>query len=310
MTDVTAAGHRTGWTRGGRPRPFPYDRTSAGGIAMPYITISHATSAVVDLYYENQGTGQPAVLIHGYPLDGRSWDRQVPALLAAGYRVITYDRRGFGRSSHPVDGYDYDTFAADLDAVLVHLELTQAVLVGHATGTGEIARYLATHGSARVARAVFVASLPPFLLRTDRTPHGFELSYFDALIARARQDRHAYLAELCHLLLEGDEHVAEPPGPGTRARLREMAAAASPRACAAVIPTWITDFRADIAAIDVPVLIVHGTRDRFMPIDATARQLRALLPRASYTEIAGAPHGLLWTHAEEVNRIVLAFLAR
>lgn len=277
---------------------------------MPYVTISHAHSAVVHLYYESHGTGRPAVLIHGYPLDGRSWDRQVPALLAAGYRVITYDRRGFGRSSHPVDGYDYDTLAADLDALLLQLDLGEVVLIGHATGTGEIARYLATHGSARVARAVFVASLPPFLLRTDRTPHGVELSYFDELIARARQDRHAYLADLCHVLLGGAGQDAAEPDPETAARFREMAAAVSPRACVAAIPTWITDFRADVAAIDVPVLIVHGTRDRFMPIEATGRQLRGLLPQSSYAEVAGAPHGLLWTHAEEVNRIVLAFLAR
>ncbi|MFF0445400.1 alpha/beta fold hydrolase [Streptomyces sp. NPDC004609] len=277
---------------------------------MPYVTIGHANGGVVNLSYEDHGTGQPAVLIHGYPLDGRSWDRQVPALLAAGYRVITYDRRGFGRSSHPADGYDYDTFAADLDSVLVQLDLAEAILVGHATGTGEIARYLGTHGSARVAKAVFVASLPPFLLRTDRTPHGVELSYFDALITKARQDRPAYLAELCRILLDGDEHPAPGPDAETRGRFQEMAAAASPRACVAVIPTWITDFRADIAAIDVPVLIVHGTRDRFMPIDATGRQLYGLLPQASYAEVADAPHGLLWTHSEEINRILLAFLAR
>ncbi|MGW4796774.1 alpha/beta fold hydrolase [Nonomuraea sp. NPDC004297] len=277
---------------------------------MPYVTISHANSTVVNLYYEDHGTGQPAVLIHGYPLDGRSWARQVPALLAAGYRVIAYDRRGFGRSSDPLDGYDYDTFAADLDAVLVHLDLTGAVLVGHATGTGEIARYLGIHGSARVAKAVFLASLPPFLLRTERNPHGVELSYFDGLINWARQDRHTFLTELCRLQVGGDDQAAAAPDPETEVTFHKMAAAVSPRACVAVIPTLITDFRADIAAIDVPVLIVHGTRDRFMPIDATGRQLRGLLPQASYAEIPDGPHGLQWTHAEEVNRTLLAFLAR
>ncbi|MET8824637.1 alpha/beta hydrolase [Streptomyces sp. NPDC004610] len=273
---------------------------------MPYLTTGREHGAAVDLYYEDHGTGRPTVLIHGYPLDARGWHRQVPALLAAGHRVITYDRRGFGRSSPVTDGYDYDTFAADLDRVLGALDLTGAILIGHGTGTGEIARYLGAHGSARVAGAVFLAPLPPFLLRTEGTPHGFGLSHFDALIARARGDRPAYLAELRHALL--DPVVPEADGAGL---FLDIASAASARACVAVIPTWITDFRADIAdlaAIDVPVLIVQGTRDRFLPIDATGRALHRLLPRATYIEITDAPHGLLWTHADEVNAALLDFL--
>lgn len=282
---------------------------------MPYLTTGHGNGTLVSLYYEDHGAGRPVVLVHGYPLDGRGWDRQVPALLAAGYRVIAYDRRGFGRSSHTADGYDYDTFAADLDSVLGALDLADTVLVGHATGTGDIARYLGSYGSARVAEAVFLATLAPFLLRTDRTPYGLELSHFDVLIAKARRDRHAYLAELRDTLLSGEGSPAPRGddaglGPGAEDAFLDIATAASSRACVAVIPTWITDFRSDIAAIDVPVLIVHGTCDRFLPIDATGRQLHRLLPHASYVEIAEAPHGLLWTHAEEVNRILLAFLDR
>ncbi|MEU6009684.1 alpha/beta hydrolase [Streptomyces sp. NPDC047453] len=277
---------------------------------MPHITTGHETSAAVDLYYEDHGSGQPAVLIHGYPLDSRSWDRQVAALMAAGHRVITYDRRGFGRSSPAANGYDYDTFAADLHSVLVELGLDEAVLVGHAAGTGEIARYLGTYGSARVAKVAFLAALPPFLLRTGDTPQGLELSYFDALIAKARRpEGHAYFAELREAFLNPDENLGARLGTQTLDAFVDLAATASTRARVSVIPTWITDFRADIAAIDVPVLIVHGDRDRLLPIDATARSLRRLLPQATYIEIADAPHGLLWTHSEEVNRALLRFLA-
>ncbi|MEU9335524.1 alpha/beta hydrolase [Streptomyces sp. NPDC048290] len=275
---------------------------------MPYITIGHEHGAAVDLYYEDHGTGRPAVLIHGYPLDARGWYRQVPALLAAGHRVITYDRRGFGRSSPVADGYDYDTFAADLERVLTALDVTGAVLVGHAMGTGEIARYLGAHGAARVTGAAFLAPLPPFLLRTEATPHGVELSRFDALIARARGDRAGYLAELRAVLLapdgSGDAALAD--------AFADLASTASARACVAVIPTWITDFRADVAdlaATGVPVLIVQGTQDQFLPIDATGRSLRRMLPRARYLEIGGAPHGLLWTHADQVNAALLDFLS-
>ncbi|MBU3866928.1 alpha/beta hydrolase [Streptomyces sp. 4503] len=276
---------------------------------MPHMTIGHESSAVVELYYEDHGTGQPAVLIHGYPLDGRSWDRQASALLSAGYRVITYDRRGFGRSSPAAGGYDYDTFAADLHSLLVELDLGETVLIGHATGTGDIARYLSAHGSARVAKAVFLASLPPFLLRTGATPHGVELSYFDALIVKARrQDRRTYFAELHDIILKPADNLASRIGVEAMDTFLDIAAASSARACVAVIPTWITDFRPDIAAIDVPVLIVHGTGDRLLPIEATGRPLHALLPQATYVEIADAPHGLLWTHAEDVNGALLTFL--
>ncbi|MFJ5899749.1 alpha/beta fold hydrolase [Streptomyces sp. NPDC093064] len=277
---------------------------------MPHITIGHDISGAIELHYEDRGTGQPVVLVHGYPLDSRSWDKQVPTLLAAGYRVITYDRRGFGRSSPAADGYDYDTLAADLNSVLAELDLGDAVLVGHAAGTGEIARYLGTHGSARVAKAVFLASLPPFLLRTDGTPHGVDLTFFDELMAKARSlDRRAYFAELCDLFLNTDKPAGTESGDSAAETFLDIASATSPRACVAVIPAWITDFRADIASIDAPTLIVHGSRDRLLPVDATGRPLHALLPQATYVEIPDAPHGLLWTHAEEINKAVLAFLA-
>ncbi|MEU6657532.1 alpha/beta hydrolase [Streptomyces sp. NPDC046821] len=275
---------------------------------MPHITIGPDIGGTVELHYEDRGTGRPVVLVHGYPLDSRSWDKQVPALLTAGYRVITYDRRGFGRSSPASDGYDYDTLAADLNSVLDELDLGDAVLVGHAAGTGEIARYLGEYGSARVAKAVFLAPLPPFLLRTDETPHGVDLTFFDELMAKARsRDRGAYFTELCDLFLNTAK-TAGTGWDGAGETFLDIAASTSARACVAVIPAWITDFRADIASIDVPALIVHGAGDRLLPVDATGRPLRTLLPRATYIEIADAPHGLLWTHADEVNEAVLAFL--
>ncbi|GIG40441.1 alpha/beta fold hydrolase [Cellulomonas phragmiteti] len=275
---------------------------------MPFIT-STATDQTVELYYEDHGTGQPVVLIHGYPLDGHSWEKQAVALLDAGYRVITYDRRGFGRSTKATQGYDYDTFAADLDAVLTTLDLTDVVLVGFSMGTGEVGRYLGTRGSGRVAKAAFLASIEPFLLQTDDNPGGLPQSAFDDIAASARADRFAWYDEFFANFYNLDENL------GTRiseAAVRgswNVAASAAPWAAWAVVPTWHTDFRADIGRIDVPTLILHGTGDRILPVDATGRAFAALLPGATYVEVEGAPHGLLWTHADEVTSALLEFLA-
>jgi non-heme chloroperoxidase len=276
---------------------------------MPFITVGQENSTSIDLYYEDHGTGQPVVLIHGYPLDGHSWEKQSAALLAAGYRVITYDRRGFGRSSQPTTGYDYDTFAADLKVVLDTLDLSDVVLVGFSMGTGEVGRYLGTYGSERVAKAAFLASLEPFLLRTDDNQNGVPQEVFDGIIAAVTADRYAYFTEF----YKGFYNTADTLG----SRLSEealrnswnVAAGSSWFASSAVVPTWLTDFRADIPKIDVPTLILHGTADNILPIDATARPFHKLLPQATYVEIDNAPHGLLWTHAEEVNKALLAFLA-
>jgi pimeloyl-ACP methyl ester carboxylesterase len=277
---------------------------------MSYITVGQENSTDIELYYEDHGAGQPVVLIHGYPLDGHSWEKQVPALLEAGYRVITYDRRGFGQSSQPTAGYDYDTFAADLNSVLSTLELTNIVLVGFSMGTGEVGRYLGTYGSARVAKAAFLASLEPYLLRTDENPDGVELSVFDGIIAAVKQDRYAYFADFYSNFYNTDENLGSRLSEEALRASWTVAAGASYYASAAAVPTWITDFRGDIAKIDIPALIVHGTSDRILPIDATGRPFHALLPQAMYVEIEGAPHGLLWTHAEEVTDALLTFLAK
>lgn len=277
---------------------------------MPYIAVGEENSAPIELYYEDHGTGQPVVLIHGYPLDGHSWEKQVPVLLEAGHRVITYDRRGFGRSSQPTTGYDYDTFAADLEKVLTSLDLTDAVLVGFSMGTGEVGRYLGTYGSGRVAKAVFLASLEPFLLKTDDNPVGVDQAVFDGILDAVTKDRYAYFDAFYQDFYNLDETLGSRISEAAVRNSWNVAAGASAHASVACVPTWITDFRADVAKIDVPSLIVHGTGDRILPIDSTGRPFHALLPSAEYVEIEGAPHGLLWTYAEEVNAALLSFLAK
>lgn len=278
---------------------------------MAFVTVGTENSTNIDLYYEDHGSGQPVVLIHGYPLDGSSWEKQTAALLEAGYRVITYDRRGFGKSSKPTGGYDYGTFAADLNTLLNTLDLNNAVLVGFSMGTGEVARYLSTYGSARVARAAFLGSLEPFLLKTDDNPDGVPQEVFDGLTEAVTADRYAFFTEFFKNFYNTDTFLGTP-------RLSQealtaswnLAAGAGATASVAAQPTWLTDFRADIPRIDVPALIVHGTADNILPIDSTGRLFAKALPSADYVEIDGAPHGLLWTHAAEVNEALLAFLKK
>ncbi|GAB3163334.1 alpha/beta fold hydrolase [Microbispora hainanensis] len=277
---------------------------------MAYITVGQENSTDIDLYYEDHGTGQPIVLIHGYPLDGHSWEKQIPALLDAGYRVITYDRRGFGQSSQPTVGYDYDTFAADLNTLLETLDLRDVILVGFSMGTGEVGRYLGTYGSARVAKAAFLASLEPFLLKAEDNPEGVDGSVFEGILEAVTKDRYAYFTEFYNAFYNTDENLGTRLSEEVVRANWNTAAGASWYASSAVVPTWTTDFRADIPKIDVPALIVHGTADRILPVESTGRPFHRALPQAEYVEIEGAPHGLLWTHAQEVTDALLAFLAK
>ncbi|GAA0703889.1 bromoperoxidase [Streptomyces malaysiensis subsp. malaysiensis] len=277
---------------------------------MSYITVGRENSTDIDIYYEDHGSGQPVVLIHGYPLDGDSWEKQTEALLEAGYRVITYDRRGFGKSGRPTVGYDYDTFAADLNSLMETLDLTDTVLVGFSMGSGEVGRYLATYGSGRVAKAAFLASLEPFLLKTDDNPTGVDGSVFEGILEAVAKDRYAYFTDFYRDFYNLDENLGTRIGDDVVRAGWNTAAGASPHASSACVPTWTTDFRGDVAKIDVPALILHGTSDRILPIDATGRPFRQAVPHADYTEIEGAPHGLLWTHSDEVNTALLTFLAK
>ncbi|MEW1963020.1 alpha/beta hydrolase [Microbacterium sp. NPDC077644] len=280
---------------------------------MGYITVGADNSAPVELYYEDQGAGQPVVLIHGYPLDGHSWEKQTRELLAQGYRVITYDRRGFGQSSKTGSGYDYDTFAADLNTVLETLDLRDVVLVGFSMGTGELARYVARYGHERVAKLAFLASLEPFLVQRDDNPEGVPQAVFDGIADAARTDRYAWYTQFYKDFYNLDENLGSRISQEVVDGSWNVAISSAPVAAYAVVPAWIEDFRADVESVrsaGKPTLILHGTADNILPIDATARRFHQAVPEADYVEVEGAPHGLLWTHADEVNAALTEFLGK
>jgi len=274
-----------------------------------HITVGTENSVDINLFYTDQGSGQPVVLIHGFPLNGESWNKQAAALLEAGYRVIAYDRRGFGASTKVGSGFDYDTFAADLNVLLTELDLTDVILVGFSMGTGEVARYISTYGSARVAKAAFLASLEPFLLKTDDNPDGAaDQAFFDGIAASVAADRWAFVEGFFKDFYNLDDTLGSRISQAAVDASIQVANHAGNYAIGAAPFTWPTDFRADIAKVDVPALILHGTADNILPIDATARRFKDLLPEATYVEIEGAPHGLLLTHADEVTEALLAFV--
>jgi non-heme chloroperoxidase len=275
---------------------------------MGTITAGQENSTPIELHYEDHGTGQAVVLVHGYPLDGTSWERQARELRAAGYRVITYDRRGFGKSSHAEVGYDYDTFATDLNTVITTLDLTDVILVGFSMGTGELARYATLFGTDRIAKFAFLGSLEPGMLG-----QGVPQSLFDGIQANAQNDRFAWFGQFYSDFYNLDENLGSRISQEVVNASWNVAAGSAPMAAYAVVPTWIEDFTADVAAVrasGIPTLIVHGTADRILPIDATGRPFSKAFPEAEYVEIEGAPHGMLWTHAAEVNAILLPFVQK
>jgi non-heme chloroperoxidase len=275
---------------------------------MPYITVGKENSGSIELYYEDHGSGQPVVLIHGYPLNGRSWERQERALLAAGYRVIAYDRRGFGLSSQPTIGYDYDTFAADLNALLEQLALEDVVLVGFSMGTGEVTRYLGRYGSARVRKAALLGAIPPFLLKTDDNPEGVDGQVFEGIKAAIVKDRYAYFKDFFDNFYNVD--VLGPSRISEQALQASfnVAVGSSPYATYACVDTWLTDFRGDLPKIDVPTLVLHGTADRILPFSTTAERLPGLIADVRLVKVEGGPHNIGWTHPDEVNDALLEFL--
>jgi non-heme chloroperoxidase len=275
---------------------------------MPFVKVGTENSAGIEIYYEDHGAGQPVVLIHGYPLSGRGWDKQVPALLAAGYRVITYDRRGFGKSSQPTAGYDYDTFAADLSALLEHLDLREAVLVGHSMGTGEVTRYLGRYGSARVAKGVLVAPIPPYLRQAGDNPDGVPQALFDGFAAAAAADTPAWMKGFLENFYNFGTLRGSLVSDQAFQASWNLAVTASATAAVACIGTWTTDFRADLPEIDVPVLVIQGDADQVLPLDKTGRRLPGLIKDARLVVIEGGPHAIGWTHADQVNTALLGFL--
>ncbi|MEV4163707.1 alpha/beta fold hydrolase [Nonomuraea dietziae] len=280
---------------------------------MGHIKVGTENSTDIELYYEDQGAGQPVVLIHGYPLNGHSWERQTRELLAAGHRVITYDRRGFGQSSKVGSGYDYDTFAADLHTLLETLDLRDVILVGFSMGTGELARYVKNHGHERVAKLAFLASLEPFLVAADDNPTGVPQSVFDGIAATAQADRYAWFTQFYKDFYNLDENLGTRISQEVVTANWNTATTSAPVAAYAVVSAWIEDFREDVAAVRAagkPSLILHGTKDNILPIDSTGRPFHKAFPEADYVEVEGAPHGLLWTHAAEVNQALLAFVGK
>jgi pimeloyl-ACP methyl ester carboxylesterase len=275
---------------------------------MPYVTVGQENSAPIKLHYEDVGSGRPIVLIHGFPLSGRSWEKQVPALLQAGYRVVTYDRRGFGYSSQPSFGYDYDTFAQDLHQVIIELDLRGVVLGGMSMGGGEVVRYLGNYGSDRVSAAMIISGVPPFLLKTPDTPNGLDQSAFDDIQAAIAKDRLAYLSDFLAAFFNTDELLGNRVTDEVVRDSWNIAAGASPIGTWSCPPTWHTDFRDDLTHIDVPTLVMHGDADRILPIEATGARTHEAIAGSRYVVVEGAPHGLLWTHADEVNRALLDFL--
>ncbi|MES1939375.1 alpha/beta fold family hydrolase [Salinisphaera sp. T5B8] len=276
---------------------------------MAFVEVDRENDAPVELYYEDVGSGKPVVLIHGWPLSGRSWENQVPALVQAGYRVITYDRRGFGKSSQPFTGYDYDTLARDLNTLVEHLDLTDMTLVGFSMGGGEVARYIGTYGTDRVAKAVLAAAVPPYLYKADDNPDG---GLDDATIADfengVKADRPAFFEDFSGNFFsteQGGLLVSE----ANRQYHRDIAWFASPKGTLDCIAAFgRTDFRDDLAKFDVPTLVIHGDSDGIVPFEVSGKRSVDAIDDASLTLIEGGPHGINATHADEFNKALLDFL--
>jgi non-heme chloroperoxidase len=276
---------------------------------MPYVSVGKENSSNINIYYEDHGSGKPVVLIHGYPLSGASWERQVPALLEAGHRVITYDRRGFGKSSQPSSGYNYDTFAEDLHKLIKHLDLQDFALAGFSMGGGEVARYIGKFGSKGVSKAVFLSSVPPFLLKTADNPEGVDGSVFEGIQKAIVADRYAFFTEFFKNFYNTDVLLGKRVSAQAVQASWNVAAGASAIASLACVPAWHEDFRKDLARIDVPTLVIHGDADRILPISASGQRTAKLIKGAELLVVKDGPHCVTWTHADEVNPKLVSFLA-
>jgi non-heme chloroperoxidase len=288
---------------------FSFAETRKESSSMNFIKVGQENSTPIEIYYEDHGSGSPVVLIHGWPLNGDAWEKQTSALLATGHRVITYDRRGFGRSSKPGIGYNYDTFAADLDALLSALDLTDVSLVGHSMGTGETTRYIGKYGTKRLRKAVLIGTLGPYLVKAPDNPEGIDASVFRGIQAGIKADRPVAMMEF----LKNFYSVGGADGKLVSERVIQanwtVAIGASPIATVACVDAWIEDFRKDISRNDLPTMIIHGDEDRILPADATSRRQAKMIKDVKFIEIKGGSHGLPWTRAEEINAELVKFLA-
>lgn len=277
---------------------------------MPYLNVGKENSGDIDLYFEDHGSGDPVILIHGYPLNGASWEKQLPVLLAAGHRVITYDRRGFGKSSQPSTGYIYDTFAEDLHKLVTKLKLKDFALVGFSMGGGEVARYIGKYGSKGVRNAVIIGGIPPFLLKTQENPEGVDGSVFEGIQKAVAADRYAFFSEFFKNFYNTDVLLGKRISEQAVQASWNVAAGASPTASLACVPTWHEDFRKDLARIDVPTLVIHGDADRIVPLAASGERTAKLIKDARLYVVKDGPHAVTWTHADEVNSELVNFLGK
>jgi non-heme chloroperoxidase len=275
---------------------------------MPYVTVGQENSGTIDLYYEDHGSGKPVVLIHGYPLSGSSWERQTLALLREGYRVVTYDRRGFGKSSQPTTGYDYDTFAEDLDKLITKLDLRDAALVGFSMGAGEVARYIGKQGTGRVSKAAIISGITPYLLKTADNPGPLDQAAVQGIQGAIAKDRLAFLTGWNQNFYNLDTLLGTRISEEVVRDSWNVAAAASPKATIDCPASWLTDFRNDLSQFKVPTLVMHGDADRVLPISATGTRTHEAIKGSQMVVIEGAPHGLLATHADDVNKALIGFL--
>jgi non-heme chloroperoxidase len=275
---------------------------------MAYVTVGKENSSDIELYYEDHGAGTPVVLIHGYPLSGASWEKQVPVLLSAGHRVITYDRRGFGKSSQPTEGYNYDTFAQDLKKLITHLKLKEFALVGFSMGGGEVARYIGKYGSKGVTKAIFISSVPPYLLKTQDNPEGVDGSVFEGIQKAVAADRYVFFTEFFKNFYNTDLLLGKRISEEAVRASWNVAVGCSATASLACVPAWHEDFRADLANVDVPTLVLHGDADRILPITASGQRTAAMVKGARLVVLKEGPHAVNWTHADEVNQEMVNFL--
>lgn len=276
---------------------------------MGLINVDEENASPIDLYFEDHGEGSPVVLVHGWPLSSASWEKQTKALVEAGYRVISYDRRGFGQSDKPWTGYDYDTLASDLDSLLTELDLSDVTLVGFSMGGGELARYIGEQGTDRVSKLVFISSIAPFLLKTDDNPEGVDQSVFTGMEAAIQKDRPDFLRGFLNSFYNFDALGGSRISQAVIDANWAIAVQASPKSTLDCVGAWLEDFREDIAEIDVPTLVIHGTEDQIVPIEASGGRMPDLIDGARLVRIEGGPHGILWTHADEVNAALLDFLS-
>ncbi len=277
---------------------------------MPYVNVGKENSSDIELYYEDHSSGDAVVLIHGYPLSGASWEKQIPVLLAAGHRVITYDRRGFGKSSQPTAGYNYDTFAEDLRKLVTQLRLRDFALVGFSMGGGEVARYLGKYGSKGVSKAVFIGAVPPFLLKTPDNPEGVDGTVFEGIQKAIVADRYAFFTEFFKNFYNTDLFLGKRVSEQAVQASWNIAAGASATASLACVPTWHENFRKDLKRVDVPTLVIHGDADRIVPISASGLRTAKLIKGARLFVVKDGPHCITWTHADEVNRELVDFLGK